>query len=588
MNATRHLPDRAHAPCARSRSLPWSSSPSPPPAPWPARTRSCRAGCSPRTRTCDSAGDRARYRRTSSRSRSRPPRPTPRAAADRRPRRSRTTPTVRTRSATAPAPRAASTGLPVSPGTRPTASRCGSVSRATSSIGARSSGARRTPSPPNGCYDAETIALDEFGHVEGLDHHVNYADDSDYTRRRRPDLSRGPSHRPAGTRMPSAAATWRPSRCSTTSRAATADVLDLPRPLDRPDPVRPRRRRSRTAARRPSPPTLKVVDLAGYVRLGGNPVSGRKVSLQRRPAGGTTWSTVGHDADRVHVRDVRLEPEAPGVRRVPGRVHHPERRGPQRRHVGHGRRDGQWLLRAHRVRSPFRCPSRTGRSASPPRREAARWFDPARRRGIRSGAGGDRRDRPGSRPRRLLGGECAARRRRMTARRPPRRARRSRRRRRRRDREPAAERLRESRRRARPPPDAGRAAAASLAVEGGDPVAGSLGSYTWAGGGSDSPWLPGAPMRVGSGERLRLTLAPKTGVDSLDRRSGQGRDHGRHWCRSPRIGDERRDRVRRSAGGSLVGPGHDPVRRRPGLSYLLLEARRELTDAGGVAHFGGR
>ena len=35
--------------------------------------------------------------------------------------------------------------------------------------------------PPNGCYDAETIALDEFGHVEVLDHHVNYADDRDYT-----------------------------------------------------------------------------------------------------------------------------------------------------------------------------------------------------------------------------------------------------------------------------------------------------------------------------------------------------------------------------------------------------------------------
>ena len=29
-------------------------------------------------------------------------------------------------------------------------------------------------SPPNGCYDAETIALDEFGHVEGLNHHVNF------------------------------------------------------------------------------------------------------------------------------------------------------------------------------------------------------------------------------------------------------------------------------------------------------------------------------------------------------------------------------------------------------------------------------
>ena len=34
--------------------------------------------------------------------------------------------------------------------------------------------------PPNGCYDAETIALDEFGHVEGLGHHANYTDDSDY------------------------------------------------------------------------------------------------------------------------------------------------------------------------------------------------------------------------------------------------------------------------------------------------------------------------------------------------------------------------------------------------------------------------
>ncbi|HEV8698147.1 MAG TPA: hypothetical protein VGQ89_10685 [Candidatus Limnocylindrales bacterium] len=35
--------------------------------------------------------------------------------------------------------------------------------------------------PTNGCYDAETISLDEFGHVEVLDHHVNYADESDYT-----------------------------------------------------------------------------------------------------------------------------------------------------------------------------------------------------------------------------------------------------------------------------------------------------------------------------------------------------------------------------------------------------------------------
>ena len=33
---------------------------------------------------------------------------------------------------------------------------------------------------PDGCYDAENIALDEFGHVLGLGHHDNFADDSDY------------------------------------------------------------------------------------------------------------------------------------------------------------------------------------------------------------------------------------------------------------------------------------------------------------------------------------------------------------------------------------------------------------------------
>ncbi len=68
---------------------------------------------------------------------------------------------------------------------------------------------------------------------------------------------------------------------------------------------------------------------------------------------------------------------------------------------------------------------------------------------------------------------------------------------------------------ARPPdptPDPDRPPAASLAVEGGDPVVGDLGAYSWAGGGSDSPWLPGAPIRVGAGEPLRVTLAgaPRT------------------------------------------------------------------------------
>lgn len=51
------------------------------------------------------------------------------------------------------------------------------------------------------------------------------------------------------------------------------------------------------------------------------------------------------------------------------------------------------------------------------------------------------------------------------------------------------------------PPDA------ALAAEGGDPVVGQLGSYTWRGAGSDSPWLPGSPIAVGAGEPLEVRLA---------------------------------------------------------------------------------
>ena len=47
---------------------------------------------------------------------------------------------------------------------------------------------------------------------------------------------------------------------------------------------------------------------------------------------------------------------------------------------------------------------------------------------------------------------------------------------------------------------------ATLAADGGDPVAGQLGSYAWRDGGSDSPWLPGAPIAVGAGEPLTVTV----------------------------------------------------------------------------------
>jgi hypothetical protein len=55
---------------------------------------------------------------------------------------------------------------------------------------------------------------------------------------------------------------------------------------------------------------------------------------------------------------------------------------------------------------------------------------------------------------------------------------------------------------------------ASLAVEGGDPVVGELGSFAWQNAGSDSPWLPGSPMRIGAGEPLELSIAGEVGIDS--------------------------------------------------------------------------
>jgi hypothetical protein len=39
--------------------------------------------------------------------------------------------------------------------------------------------------------------------------------------------------------------------------------------------------------------TLKVADVASYVRLGLNPIALRSVTLQRRPAGTSNWTTLG-------------------------------------------------------------------------------------------------------------------------------------------------------------------------------------------------------------------------------------------------------------------------------------------------------
>jgi len=58
------------------------------------------------------------------------------------------------------------------------------------------------------------------------------------------------------------------------------------------------------------------------------------------------------------------------------------------------------------------------------------------------------------------------------------------------------------------PPDA------TLGAEGGDPVTGQLGTYVWFESGSDAPWLSGAPLAVGAGEPLTVTLVPAGDLDT--------------------------------------------------------------------------
>lgn len=59
-----------------------------------------------------------------------------------------------------------------------------------------------------------------------------------------------------------------------------------------------------------------------------------------------------------------------------------------------------------------------------------------------------------------------------------------------------------------PPPDA------LLAVEGGDPVTGEQGTWSWNNAASDAPWLPGYPIRAGVNERLTFTMSVRVPVDS--------------------------------------------------------------------------
>lgn len=61
-----------------------------------------------------------------------------------------------------------------------------------------------------------------------------------------------------------------------------------------------------------------------------------------------------------------------------------------------------------------------------------------------------------------------------------------------------------------PPPDA------SLAVDGGDPVVGEQGTWSWHGAASDAPWLPGYPIHVAANERLTFSMSEGVPIDTWE------------------------------------------------------------------------
>ena len=142
----------------------------------------------------------------------------------------------------------------------------------------------------DGCYDAENIALDELGHVEILGHHANYADGSDFLDA---VVQASPHSRPKSG--------WNEHVFGRCDVARLQMEYRLRSALDK----------LSTCLQLASALTMTAsstsISIGGSVRftarltiapttaarnLGGDPLSGRTVVLQRRVVGSTTWGTL--------------------------------------------------------------------------------------------------------------------------------------------------------------------------------------------------------------------------------------------------------------------------------------------------------
>jgi hypothetical protein len=141
----------------------------------------------------------------------------------------------------------------------------------------------------SGCFDVENIALDEFGHVEILDHHANYDGESDYfdavVQYGSHAYPRAGWDAHAFGRCDVASLQLEYEPFSAAAAYSTCLALATTATLSASAAAIPVGGSVRFSA------TLRVANLTAYRALANDPVSGRTMLLQRRTPGTTAWTT---------------------------------------------------------------------------------------------------------------------------------------------------------------------------------------------------------------------------------------------------------------------------------------------------------
>ncbi len=142
----------------------------------------------------------------------------------------------------------------------------------------------------SGCYDVENVALDEFGHIELLGHHVNYDDERDFT-----------------DSVVQFAARNRPKEGWNQHVFGRCDIARLQLEYERRSPADPVSTclNLATSLTITGPTsigsgglvritgTLKIATAAAARELSGDALSARVVTLQKKALGASSWTTVG-------------------------------------------------------------------------------------------------------------------------------------------------------------------------------------------------------------------------------------------------------------------------------------------------------